>query len=487
MAEFEVVVRNGTVVTASDIMQCDIGIRGGQIVALGANLAQGAREVDASGKIVTPGGVEGHCHLAQMTASGIRSADGFESGSISAAFGGTTTIIPFACQDKGQPSMRKVVDDYHKEADGNSIIDYAFHLIISEPNANMFGQELPSLVREGYTSIKIYMTYASRKISDWEVLDVLDFARREGAMIMVHAENDDTINWLTDKLVQAGKTGPKYQPHAHTTIVEREATHRAIALAETVDVPILIVHVSGGDAVEQIDWARRRGLKIYAETCPQYLFLTADDFDRHHCEGAKFMCTPPPRDKANQEVIWRNLATGLFAVFSSDHAPYRFDETGKLFNGPSPVFNKIPYGIPGIELRMPLLFSEGVGKGRIDINQFVALTATNAAKLYGLYPRKGTIAIGSDADLALWDADREVDVTASMLHDNAGYTPYEGMKLKGWPVTVISRGDVICDEGKLTAKPGRGQFLKCASPDPARPSQFRRATTEAHVSNAAVG
>ncbi len=345
MAKFDVVVRNGTVATASDIMDCDIGIRGGTIVALGKALEPGEQEIDASGRIVTPGGIDSHCHLSQTTATGIRSADDFESGSISAAFGGTTTIIPFACQEKGQ-SIRQVVADYHKLAEGKAVIDYAFHLIISDPTAGLFGQELPALVRNGYTSIKIYMTYDARKLSDGQILDVLDFARREGAMVMIHAENHDAIGWLTDKLALAGKTAPKYQPHAHTMATEREATHRVISLAEMIDVPILIVHVSGRDAVEQIDWARRRGLRVYAETCPQYLFLTEDDFDRENLDGAKFMCSPPPRDKQNQEVIWLNLATGLFSVFSSDHAPYRFDETGKLIAGKSPAFYKIPYGIP---------------------------------------------------------------------------------------------------------------------------------------------
>ena len=483
MADFDVVVRNGVVATASEIMHCDIGISAGQIIALGSKLGAGFLEIDAKGKIITPGGVDGHVHLSQTTASGIRSADGFESGSISAAFGGTTTMIPFACQERGQ-SIRQVVADYHKEADGRSVIDYAFHLIISDPSDAMFGQELPALIHEGYTSIKIYMTYESRKLSDWQILDVLAFARREGAMIMVHAENYDAIEWLTDKLTLAGQTDLKYAPVAHSSPVEREATHRAIALAEIVDVPILIVHVSGGDAVEQIDWARRRGLKIHAETCPQYLFLTADDFDREHCEGAKFMCTPPPRGKENQEIIWRNLANGLFAVFSSDHAPYRFDSTGKLFAGPSPVFHKVPYGIPGIELRMPLLFSEGVGKKRIDLNRFVALTSTNAAKLFGLYPKKGTIAIGSDADLVIWDDQKEVTISADMLHDNAGYTPYEGMNITGWPVTVLSRGEVVCDDGKLFARAGRGQFLPCASPVPARPNQFHGAIGDVALSGA---
>jgi len=473
MADFDAVVRNGKVVTAADVMHCDIGIRKGQIVAMGTDLASGEREIDADGRIVTPGGVDGHCHLSQLTAFGIWTADDFTSGSISAAFGGTTTIIPFACQDKGQ-TLDQVVADYHGHADGKSIIDYAFHLIISDPYKTMFEDELPALVRKGYTSIKIYLTYQSRKLTDFQVLDVLAFARREGAMIMVHAENDDAIEWLTNRLLAAGQTAPIYQTHAHSAVVEREATHRAISLAEIVDVPILIVHVSGAQAVEQIEWARRRGLKIYAETCPQYLFLTADDFDRDNGEGAKFMCTPPPRDKSNQEVIWKNLAQGLFAVVSSDHAPFPFNETGKLFAGPAPAFHKIPYGIPGLELRMPLLFSEGVGKGRIDLNRFVALTSTNAAKLYGLYPRKGTIAIGSDADLAIWDSDRDITIRWDQLHDRAGYTPYEGMNIRGWPTTVISRGEVVCREGRLLATAGRGQFLRCESPGPINPNLARQ-------------
>ncbi|MGE3989169.1 dihydropyrimidinase [Pseudorhodoplanes sp.] len=460
MSEFDLIIHGGTVATAADTSGCDIGVKGGKIVALADHLAGASRKIDARGKIVTPGGIDGHCHIAQLTANGVWSADDFKSGSLSAVFGGTTTIIPFAAQNHGE-SLRQVVDAYHKSADGQSIIDYAFHLIVSDPTPQVLGQELPALIRNGYTSLKVYLTYAARKLTDHQMLDVLAVARREGALVMVHAENNDAIEWLTERLLEAGKTEPKYMPLAHTMATEREATHRAITLAEIADVPILIVHVSGREAAEQVAWGRNKGLKIFAETCPQYLFLTEDDFDKEHFHGAKFMCSPPPRDKANQEVIWRGLQNGLFHIVSSDHAPYRFDKTGKMFNGDNPPFPKVPNGIPGLETRMPLLFSAGVSEGRISLNEFVALTSTNVAKLYGLYPRKGTIAIGSDADLVVWDPERRVTIDNALLHHNVDYTPYEGITVRGWPDIVISRGDIVCDHGKLTAPHGRGVFLPC--------------------------
>jgi dihydropyrimidinase len=228
------------------------------------------------------------------------------------------------------------------------------------------------------------------------------------------------------------------------------------------DVPILLVHVSAGEAIEVIRNAQTKGLKIYGETCPQYLFLTADDIAKPGMEGAKFCCSPPPRDRAAQEAVWTGLRNGTFQVFSSDHAPYRFDASGKLPKGDKTTFKEIANGVPGIELRLPLLFSEGVGQGRLDLNAFVALTATNHAKLYGLYPKKGTIAVGSDADIAIWDPERETTITAGMLHDNVGYTPYEGRRLRGWPATVLSRGRIVVENGKLAAARGSGTFLPCA-------------------------
>jgi dihydropyrimidinase len=262
-----------------------------------------------------------------------------------------------------------------------------------------------------------------------------------------------------------GRTAPRYHCTSRPMAVEREATHRAITLGEVVDVPILIVHVSAAEAMEQIRWAQAKGLKVYGETCPQYLFLTADHIAQPGWEGAKYLCAPVPRDAANQELIWRGLATGVFQVLSSDHAPYRFEGAeGKKRHGPEPHFRHVSPGVPGIETRLPLLFSEGVGKKRIDLSTFVAVTATNAAKIYGLYPRKGTIAVGSDADLVVWDPEREVTIRHADLHDAMDYTPYEGMTVKGWPVTTISRGEVVVANGRLMAEAGRGRFLRCDRP-----------------------
>jgi dihydropyrimidinase len=468
MAAFDLVIQGGCVVTAADTISCDIGIRGGRVVALAERLEDGDRVIDAAGKLVMPGGVDSHCHVEQISSTGLMCADDFYSATVSAAYGGTTTIMPFAAQHKGQ-SLRQVVKDYHACAGPKAVIDYAFHLIVSDPTDEVLGQELPALIRDGYTSFKVYTTYEALKIDDYQFLDVLDLARREGAMVMVHAENDDAIRWISHRLLERGHREPRYHAMSHSQIGEAEATHRVISLARLMDTPLLIVHVSSPEARDQIRWAQDRGLKIYGETCPQYLFLTAADLDLPGSEGAKFCCSPPPRDAAAQDAIWLGLANGTFQVYSSDHAPYRLDKTGKLAKGPDPSFKDIASGVPGLEVRLPLLYSEGVRTGRIELQRFVELGATTAAKLYGLYPRKGTIAVGADADIAIWDPDKEVTIGTAMLHDNVGYTPYEGRTVTGWPVTVLSRGRVVIDDGKLNAERGSGEFLPCAVPDAARP------------------
>lgn len=461
---FDLVIRNARVATASDTFDCDVGIRSGRIAQLGIDLEGGAREIDAAGRVVTPGGVDAHCHLDQPMEAPARMADNFDSGTRSAACGGTTTVIPFAAQAKGQ-SLRAAVQDYHGRAEGRAHIDYAFHLIVSDPTPAVLQQELPGLIAEGYTSFKVYMTYDDLKLDDGQILDVFDVARRHGALAMVHAENADCIEWLTKRLEALGRTAPRYHAHARPMLVEREATHRAIALSELVDVPILIVHVSGKEAIEQIRWARAQGLSIFAETCPQYLFLTAEDLGIDDSyQGARCICSPPPRDKANQEVIWNGLNDGLFTVFSSDHAPFNYDDpAGKKPGGEQVPFRHIPNGIPGLETRLPLLYSEGVLAGRMTVNRFVELTATNPAKAYGLHPRKGTIAIGSDADLVIWD-EREVTIRNAQLHHAVDYTPYEGMVLKAWPGLTLSRGEVVWDGQKLQSRAGRGRFLTCGTP-----------------------
>jgi dihydropyrimidinase len=469
MPDYDLVIRHGTVVTAADTAQCDVGIRDGVIVTLGRDLGPGVREIDAEGKLVLPGGIDSHCHLEQRSSAGIVCADDFYSGTVAAAFGGTTTVIPFAAQHRGQ-SLRRVVEEYHAAARPKAVIDYAFHLIISDPTAEVLGQELPALIHDGYTSFKVYMTYDLLQLNDGQMLDILAVARREGALVMVHAENYDMIKWLTARLLERGLTQPRYHAVSHARLAEGEATNRAVSLSQLIDVPILIVHVSAAEAIQVIRNAQTWGLKIYGETCPQYLFLTADDIARPGLEGAKFCCSPPPRDHAAQEAVWTGLKNGTFQVFSSDHAPYRYDASGKIPQGERTTFKDIANGVPGIELRLPLLFSEGVQQGRLDLNAFVALTATNHAKLYGLYPKKGTIAVGSDADLAIWDPDRETTVSALILHDNVGYTPYEGRRLRGWPITVLSRGRVIVENGALAAERGSGTFLPCALSTYAKPT-----------------
>ena len=471
MADFDLIIRNGTVATAADVFTCDVGIVDGRIVALADRLAAGSgtREIDASGKLVLPGGVDAHCHFDQPTGDGSQMADDFRTGTVSAVCGGTTTVIPFACQAKGH-SLREAVKDYHRRAEGKAVVDYAFHLIVSDPTEQVLGQELPALIKDGYTSFKIYMTYDDLKLDDRQILDVLALARRDGAMAMIHAENSDCIAWLTEKLELAGKTAPYFHALSRPAVAEREATHRVISLAELIDVPILIVHVSGREAIEQIRWAQGRGHRVYAETCPQYLFLTAEDLHVDGFDGAKCICSPPPRDAASQAAVWDGLENGVFQVFSSDHAPFRFnDAKGKMLRGADAPFRHVPNGIPGVETRLALLFSEGVGKGRITLTRFVELTSANPARIYGLYPRKGTIAVGADADIAIWDPEREVRITNDLLHHNVDYTPYEGMTVRGWPETVLSRGEIVVDGGNFTGATGRGRFLKCEAPVPARP------------------
>lgn len=457
--ELDLVIRNGTVVTASNTIHCDVGVRDERIVALAESLPHGKLEIDAAGKLVMPGGIDSHCHIDQRSSMGITTADDFYSGGVSAACGGVTTFIPFAAQHRND-SLRRAVDDAHRRAAGKAFIDYSFHMIVSVPIPNVLDEELPALINEGHTSLKIYLTYDSLRLSDRQALDVLAAARREGALVMMHAENHDGVAWLTERLLREGKTAPRFHALARPAAVEREAVHRAIFMSALVDVPIMVVHVSGADALEPIRWAHDRGIHVYAETCPQYLVLTAESMDLPGFEGAKFMCSPPLRDKASQAALWQGLADGLIQVWSSDHAPYRYDDPqGKKLFGENPPFNKVPNGLPGLETSLPLLFSEGVGKGRLSAQAFVALSSTNAARIYGLYPQKGTIAAGSDADIAIWDPNLEVTISHSMLHDRMDYSPYEGMRVRGWPAVTISRGEIIQERGKITGTPGRGRFL----------------------------
>jgi len=470
MTEFDILVQGGRVATEAGVSESDVAIKGGKIAAVGRGLGTAKETIDATGLLVLPGGIDSHVHLAQPSGPGIVMADDFESGTRSAAFGGNTLVMPFCIQEKGK-GLRAALTEYHAKAEGKCYVDTSFHIVVSDPSESVLGQELPAVVVDGYTSFKVFMTYEGLKLNDREMLEVLAVARETGALVMVHAENDDAIRFLTERLERAGHTSAYNHAVSRPIPVEREATHRAISLAELLDVPIMIVHVSNGQAMEEIARARARGLKIYGETCPQYLVLKASDLRGMDLEAAKLVCSPPPRDAASQAACWDGLQRGVFSVFSSDHCPFRYDdERGKRAPRGQESFRYVPNGIPGVETRLPILFSEGVNKGRISLEQFVALSSTNHARMYGLYPQKGAIAPGSDADIVLWDANRRVRISHENLHDACDYTPYEGLEVTGWPVLTMVRGRVVVRDGELVGERGFGQHLLRDRPPSAVPT-----------------
>jgi len=457
MTMHDLVVRGGTVVTAEDVVRCDVGIVGGRIATLGDGL-EGRDTIDASGRLVLPGGVDSHCHIEQLEPDGSIHEETFESAGTSALAGGTTTVIPFAPQFKGEP-IAAHFDDYRARA-ARSPIDYALHQIVTDPTDAVLDTEIPRLVESGIRSLKVFLTYDPLHIDDRQFLRVLETARRVGATVCVHCENYEAIRWRSDALLAEGRTEPAAHALSRPKVVEREATYRAIALAELVGQPIHIFHVSCAEVAEEIARAQRRGVKVTGETCPQYLVLTAADMDRPNGEGAKFMCSPSPREAGDAEGLWAAIRAGTLDVISSDHCGYSFGGIrGKWMNGQNADFTRIPNGIPGLAARLPLIFSEGVAKGRIGLNDFVRLTATNPAKRFGLYPRKGTIAPGTDADLVIWDAERRTTLTNSLMQHAIDYTPYEGIEVVGWPVATIARGRRLMHEGTVAAPAGAGAFL----------------------------
>ncbi|ONG56640.1 dihydropyrimidinase [Pseudoroseomonas deserti] len=458
MPDFDLVIRNGKVATASETFFSDIGIQDGIVVALAQNLPAGAREIDATDRLVLPGGVDTHCHVDEPRAPPTASADSFASGSASAAAGGTTSLICFAKQGPNI-SATDAVAAHHQRA-RRARIDFSFHITLTDPTPEVLEQQLPALVEAGHRSFKIFLTYSGSRITDGQALRVLAAGRKLGALVCIHAEHHELIEFYTEALVAAGLTAPKYHAWAKPMIVERECVHRVCALAEALDTPIQVFHVSGAEAAEEIARAQDRGLKVWAETCPQYLVLTEQDLDRPGFEGAKFIFSPAGRTTADQEALWEAIRRGTIFNVTSDHAPTRYaGPDGKLAFGADAPFTKVPNGVPGLAARLPILFSEGVAKGRIDLQTFVAITATNPAKLFGLAPRKGTIAVGADADIAIWDPAKQVTITNElMLHDN-DHTPYEGMQVTGWPEITLVRGVPVVEHGKVVAEEGHGQFL----------------------------
>ncbi len=466
MAEYETVVRGGTIVTASDVFRADIGINQGRISAIGLDL-KGTRQIDADGLLVMPGGVDSHCHIEQLQADGGADEESWITGSTSALAGGTTTCITFSAQFKGG-GILKPLAEYHRRA-RQAMVDYSFHQVISDASDEVIFKEIPEVVASGVRSLKVFLTYDGSYLDDRQFIRVLAAARRTGAMVTVHCENYEAINWRTAALLAAGHVEPKYHAWSRPSMVEREATHRALALAEMVDVPIQVFHVSCPEVAKEIARARARGLKVWGETCPQYLTLTAADMDRPGFEGAKFMCSPAPRHAAASAGLWDMIRLGTIDIVSSDHSGWSYDTpVGKRVNGTDAPFSQIPNGMPGLGTRLPVLFSEGVSKGNIDLCQFVRLTATNPANLFGM-TGKGRIAPGADADLVLWDPKKQVTITNALVQHVIDYTPYEGMEVTGWPVATLRRGEVVMQDGIVTAQPGSGQFVGRAPYDLIKP------------------
>jgi len=452
-------IRNGIVITATDLYEGDVFIDDEKIAAIGSSLQMNAdRVIDAKRKYVLPGGIDVHTHL-DMPFGGTTSADDFGSGTIAAAHGGTTSVVDFAIQYKGQ-TLHHALETWMKKAEGRAAIDYGFHMIITDLS-DQVEEEMDALVRQGVTSFKLFMAYPGVfMLDDASIFRALLRTGKNGGTICMHAENGGVIDVLVKKALAEGKTAPKYHALTRPARAEGEATHRAIALAEMADVPIYIVHLSASEALEMVTEARDRGLPAFAETCPQYLFLSYDNYEEPGFEGAKYVMSPPLRPKETQERLWRGLAFNDLQAISTDHCPFCMKEQKTLGRND---FSKIPNGAPGIETRMSLVYDGGVRTGRISLNRFVELTSTSPAKIFGLFPRKGTIAPGSDADIVIFDPQKKVRLSQKTLHMKVDYNPYEGREVVGATATVISRGRVIIDDGKFVGRAGSGSFIKRAS------------------------
>ncbi|MFI8712650.1 dihydropyrimidinase [Brevibacillus brevis] len=450
-------IRNGTVVTASDTYRADILIEGEKVVAIGSNLdGKDAEMIDATGYYVFPGGIDPHTHL-DMPFGGTVTSDNFYTGTKAAAFGGTTSIIDFCLTNKGEP-LHSSISTWHEKARGKAVIDYGFHLMVSDANDQVL-EELGAVVRnEGITSLKVFMAYKNVLMADDETLfKTLVRAKELGALVQVHAENGDVLDYLIKQAIAKGQTDPVYHAYTRPPEAEGEATGRAIALTALADAQLYVVHVSCAEAVRRIAEAREKGWNVYGETCPQYLVLDITDLQKPGFEGAKYVWSPPLREKWNQDVLWNALKNGILQTVGSDHCSFNFSGQKELGLGD---FTKIPNGGPIIEDRMRLLFSEGVAKDKISLNQFVDMTSTKVAKLFGMFPQKGTIAVGSDADIVLFDPTVKRTISVETHHMNVDYNPFEGMVVNGDIISVLSRGSFVIRDQQFVGQAGTGRFIK---------------------------
>ncbi len=454
--EYDLIVKGGTVVTAADTYQADVAVANGKIAAIGRDLGTAVRVISAAGKYVMPGAIDVHTHF-EMPFMGTFTADDFKTGTAAAAAGGVTTIVDWAIQEPGE-SLFTTLEKWDKKAAGKAVIDYSYHVVLTDISKNAL-DEIRDVVKNGISSFKCFMAYKGTPLmqSDSNLFRIMQRVRDAGALFCVHAENGDVIDVLIQQYVAEGKIEPMYHAHTRPPEAEAEATARAIALAEMAHTPLLMVHLSAKEALQKVREARDRGLPVFAETCPHYLSLHYEELERPNFEGAKFVCSPPLRPRENTPHLWRGLREEDLQEISSDHCAFNWRKQKEMGRN---NFAQIPNGIAGIETMIPVVFSEGVRRGPLTLNQFVKLTSTNSARLFGLYPEKGTIGVGADADLMVLDPDRQVTVRKEVLHQNVDHTPYEGFSVTGWPVVTISRGDVVFENGEIVGKPGRGRFIK---------------------------
>jgi dihydropyrimidinase len=452
MNDFELVIRNGRLVTASDNYLADIGISAGVITAIGENL-NGLEIIDAAGKIVIPGAVDPHVHL-QMSTGTTTSSDDWESGTIAAACGGTTTILDFI-EPEGDQTLLQAFIARRDQARGKAVIDFGLHMTVPSSNKDTLDQ-IQGIVAAGIPSFKVYTTYDGFRLEDHELLEVMQSVKASGGTLMVHCENDAIIKLKQQEYLSQNQTSPRYHPLSRPDFAEAEAIHRVIALGEVSGVNLYIVHISTALGAEEVARARSSGKNVAGETCPQYLLLTDAEYDRPGFEGAKFVCSPPLRKSKDQTVLWDALAKGDLKTIGTDHCPF-------MFHGQKDMgleqFTKIPGGIPGIESRLALLYTYGVKEGRISINQWVDLCCTAPARSFGIFPQKGELSVGSDADLVIFNPEKEVTISNSQLHENVDYSPYEGLKLHGYPEITISRGRVVVKDGVYLGQNQYGRFL----------------------------
>jgi len=457
MSTYDLVIKNGKIVTSGDSYVADIGVKDGKIIEIATSI-DCENVYDAQGKYLIPGGIDVHTRL-DMPFGGTYSSDDFLTGTKAAAIGGTTTVVDYAIQPKDK-SLKDAISIWSEKAEGKAVIDYGFHLAVTRLDDEA-RKDLPELLRSGFSSFKVFMVYDGMRLTDKELIEILQIAKDNDGLVCVHAENYDSINYSVAKLLADGKTDPVYHAVSRPQKCEAEATNRAVKLAEMVDAPIYIVHVSNREAADVIAKSRQDGFKSMGETCTQYLLLSIDNYLEPNFNGSKYVMSPPLRESFNNELLWDSLKFGKLQTIATDHCPFFMEQKKMGLND----FSKIPNGAPGVEPRMALIHHYGVNEGHFSMEKFVELTATNPAKIFGMYPQKGTIAVGSDADIVVFDPNKEMTISVDNLHENVDYTPYEGFTVKGYPVATFSRGDLVAKDGEYVGTEARGQLIRRGKPE----------------------